>query len=63
MNNPPLIPQAFATSGSKNTIQDTRQVGQDEEDATWSSGFPNVTMQPSESGGLPAKRYGFQRNF
>ncbi|WAW01154.1 tail fiber protein [Oxalobacter formigenes] len=63
MNNPPLIPQAFATSGSKNTIQDTRQAGQDEEDATWSSGFPNVTMQPSESGGLPPKGMDFNGIF
>lgn len=63
MNNPPLIPQAFATNGSKNTIQDTRQSGQGEEDATWSGGFPNVTMQPSESGGLPPKGMDFNGIF
>ena len=63
MNNPPLIPQAFATSGSKNIIQDTRQTGQDEEDATWSTGFPNITMQPSESGGLPPKGMDFNGIF
>ena len=63
MNNPPLIPQAFATSGNKNVIQDARQTGQDEEDATWSTGFPNITMQPSESGGLPPKGMDFNGIF
>lgn len=29
------------------------------EDATWSDGFPNVTMQPIESGGLPPKGMDF----
>ena len=57
--NPVLIPQAFAANGSKNNIQNTRQPGQDPEDATWSDGFPNVTMQPIESGGLPPKGMDF----
>ena len=57
--NPVLIPQAFAANGSKNNIQNTRQTGQDPEDATWSDGFPNVTMQPIESGGLPPKGMDF----
>lgn len=57
--NPVLIPQAFAANGSKNNIQNTRQAGQDPEDATWSDGFPNVTMQPIESGGLPPKGMDF----
>lgn len=57
--NPILIPQPFANNGSKNSIQNTRQQGQDPEDATWSDGFPNVTMQPIESGGLPPKGMDF----
>ena len=57
--NPILIPQPFANNGSKNSIQNTRQKGQDPEDATWSDGFPNVTMQPIESGGLPPKGMDF----
>ena len=57
--NPVLIPQPFAANGSKNNIQNTRQPGQDPEDATWSDGFPNVTMQPIESGGLPPKGMDF----
>lgn len=57
--NPVLIPQPFAANGSKNNIQNTRQAGQDPEDATWSDGFPNVTMQPIESGGLPPKGMDF----
>lgn len=61
--NPTLIPQAFANNGSKNTIQNTRQPGQDMEDATWSDGFPNVTMQPVESGGLPPKGMDFNGIF
>ncbi|WP_370579126.1 phage tail protein [Snodgrassella alvi] len=61
--NPVLIPQAFAANGSKNNIQNTRQAGQDPEDATWSDGFPNVTMQPIESGGLPPKGMDFNGIF
>ncbi|KES12699.1 Phage Tail Collar domain protein, partial [Snodgrassella alvi SCGC AB-598-P14] len=61
--NPVLIPQAFAANGSKNNIQNTRQPGQDPEDATWSDGFPNVTMQPVESGGLPPKGMDFNGIF
>lgn len=53
MSNPELIPQPFANNGNKNTIQNVRQVGQPEQDATWSEGFPPVTMQPLTSGGLP----------
>ena len=61
--NPVLIPQPFAANGSKNNIQNTRQAGQDPEDATWSDGFPNVTMQPIESGGLPPKGMDFNGIF
>ncbi|PIT49142.1 hypothetical protein BHC46_02575 [Snodgrassella alvi] len=61
--NPVLIPRPFAVNGSKNSIHDTRQVGQDPEDATWSDGFPNVTMQPVESGGLPPKGMDFNGIF
>jgi hypothetical protein len=61
--NPVLIPRPFAVNGSKNSIHDTRQAGQDPEDATWSDGFPNVTMQPVESGGLPPKGMDFNGIF
>lgn len=59
MANPSLIPQPFANNGKKNTIQNTRQNGQDIEDATWNDGFPPVTMQPPEVGGLAPKGLDF----
>lgn len=43
----------FAKSGNKSVIYDTRQQGQAENEATWSTGFPPVTMIRKEDGGLP----------
>lgn len=43
----------FASAGNKNVIYDTRQQGQEDNEATWSSGFPPVTMIRKEDGGLP----------
>ena len=63
MSNPILIPQPFAASGNKNDIQNTRQAGQDPEDATWSDGFPAVTMTAIEAGGLPPKGMDFNGIF
>lgn len=63
MNNPTLLPMPFAQNGIKNEIQVTRQPGQDLEDATLSDGFPKVTMQPIETGGLPPKGMDFNGIF
>jgi hypothetical protein len=50
---PPVIPEPFAnnaTSSYKNTIPDTTVAAGA---ASWSLGFPPVTMQPEVSGGVP----------
>ncbi|WP_432785021.1 hypothetical protein AAEX37_01943 [Oligella sp. MSHR50489EDL] len=51
--NPVLIPQPFANSGIKSQINNTRQQGQAPQDATWSEGFPAITMEHHTQGGLP----------
>ncbi len=54
MTNPDvMIPVPFAQNGLKNPINVTRQPDQDAQDATWDAGFPPVTMQRKEVGGLP----------
>lgn len=53
MSNPFLLKAPFCYAGSKNTIQVTRQSGQDPEDATLAEGFPPITMVPT--GGIPPK--------
>ncbi len=54
MTNPDvMIPVPFAQDGLKNPINVTRQPDQDAQDATWEGGFPPVTMQRKEVGGLP----------
>ena len=62
MKNPQIliaIPFAGGPNGFKNTIQDTRQQGQAESEATWGEGFPNITMIPIDMGGLPPKGLDF----
>lgn len=64
MNNPnKLLSVPFADDGFKNSIQTQRQVGQDEGDATWADGFPNITMLPIDMGGLPPKGLDFNGIF
>ena len=66
MNNPNIliaIPFAGGANGFKNTIQENRQAGQDEADATWSEGFPNITMIPIDMGGQPPKGLDFNGIF
>lgn len=63
MTNPTLISVPFANGGNKNTIQTTRQAGQDAQDATWTDGFPSVTMTPISAGGLPPKGLDFNGIF
>lgn len=47
---PPVIPQPFAQSGSRNTIPDTSA---DPQRARYQLGFPPATMTPVDSGGEP----------
>ena len=63
MSNPTLISVPFANGGNKNTIQTTRQVGQNAQDATWTDGFPSITMTPISAGGLPPKGLDFNGIF
>lgn len=47
---PPLIPEAFAQGGDRAVIPDTTvAVGR----ASYSAGFPPITMQPKIAGGVP----------
>lgn len=58
--NPIFIPAPFARdSAYKNTIQKTRQSGQDQEDMTWTGGAPLITMTPKDNGGLAPKGQDF----
>lgn len=54
MSNPEIMwPKPFAwNAANKNTIQEERQLTQDEQDATIKDGFPLVTMTPKEAGGI-----------
>lgn len=49
---PTFVKQAFANNGIKNTIPDTTA---NEGYASYDEGFPAITMQPKESGGLPPR--------
>ncbi|QHJ85297.1 MAG: hypothetical protein [Bacteriophage sp.] len=56
MSNPAImIYVPFALNGNKNIIQVTRQENQDQEDATWSEGYPNITMIKQSAGGKAPK--------
>lgn len=63
MANPLFIPIQFAKNGIKNVIQKVLQVGQDPEDATWNSGYGQITMIPKEDGGLAPKGQDFNGIF
>lgn len=60
MAQPDLIPAPFAENATPGTIEPipplTPSVPQQ---ATWSSGFPQVTMQPLASGGIPPRGQDF----
>ena len=49
---PTFVKQAFANNGIKNTIPDTTL---NQGYASYDEGFPAITMQPKESGGLPPR--------
>lgn len=56
MSNPAImIYVPFALNGNKNIIQVTRQENQDQEDATWSAGYPDITMIKQSAGGKAPK--------
>ncbi|MCH5277772.1 MAG: hypothetical protein J1E80_08065, partial [Desulfovibrionaceae bacterium] len=49
---PTPIPMPFAQNGNKNDIPE-QSPGASEPNASWSAGFPPITMYPREAGGLP----------
>ena len=53
LSTPSKVSVAFATNGNKNTIPDTTAVGDPTNKASYSIGFPSVTMTPKSAGGLP----------
>ena len=64
MSNPSVMVYVpFALNGKKNTIQVTRQTNQDEEDATLTEGFPDVTMIKESVGGKAPKGLDFNGIF
>ena len=63
MDNPVFIPQAFATSGNKNNIENALQPSQNQGAATWQLGFPPVTSIPPSAGGIAPDRLDFNGIF
>jgi len=52
---PDKITIPFANSGSKNTIPTAVSAGDDDNQASYTDGFPEVTMTPKSAGGKPPK--------
>lgn len=64
MSNPEIMLYVpFSQKGVRNLIQFERQENQNPEDATWSEGFPPITMIPESSGGLAPKGLDFNGIF
>ena len=53
MTQPKLLSKAWASDGLKNDIPAARQAGAAQEAATYSEGFPSITMTPLSLGGKP----------
>ena len=53
MPQPKLLNKAWASDGLKNSIPDTRSGGMPLEGATYTDGFPSITMTPIATGGKP----------
>ncbi len=54
INKPKQIEQPFAINGLRNEIPDEiNQMEEQQGKASYSKGFPNITMLPKEAGGLP----------
>lgn len=63
MANPKIVQIPFALNGDKNDIPNKRQAGQPPEQADWDGGFPPVTMQPLETGGIAPQGFDFNGIF
>ena len=50
---PTLVPLAFASNGTKNTIPEASQIGVTDGAASLNDGFPPLTMTPIAAGGKP----------
>lgn len=53
LSTPSKVSVAFASNGTKNSIPATTSVGDPTNKASYSVGFPTVTMTPKSAGGLP----------
>lgn len=60
MAQPDLIPMPFAENATPGTIEPIQATTPTvPQDATWSAGFPQVTMQPLAAGGIPPRGQNF----
>ncbi len=50
---PPVVVEAFAISGTRNTIPVASQIGITPGAASYTDGFPPLTMTPISAGGIP----------
>lgn len=57
INQPNILPSAFAENGDKNNIPATNNGGSGL--ASWNLGFPPITAQPLSQGGVPPQRNDF----
>ncbi|MEY0950249.1 hypothetical protein AB7179_08610 [Providencia manganoxydans] len=63
MKNPKLITKPFAQNGQKNAIPENYSSSMESNQATWDTGFGQITMIPVAAGGLPPKGQDFNGIF
>ncbi|MEY0595431.1 hypothetical protein AB7309_19095 [Providencia manganoxydans] len=63
MKNPKLITKPFAQNGQKNAIPENFSSSMESNQATWDTGFGQITMLPVAAGGLPPKGQDFNGIF
>ncbi|MEX9609327.1 hypothetical protein AB7Y92_04510 [Providencia manganoxydans] len=63
MKNPKLITKPFAQNGQKNAIPENFSSSMESNQATWDTGFGQITMIPVAAGGLPPKGQDFNGIF
>lgn len=63
MKNPKLITKPFAQNGQKNAIPENFSSSMESNQATWDTGFGQITMIPVAAGGMPPKGQDFNGIF
>ncbi|WP_140182672.1 hypothetical protein [Providencia stuartii] len=63
MKNPKLITKPFAQNGQKNAIPENYSSSMESNQATWDTGFGQITMIPVAAGGMPPKGQDFNGIF